>query len=59
MLKFIQDFFFGQRAQGEPMQPPKVKTLYPTQIIDEQQWIQEVNFGSRYGTRGSFYQQTF
>ena len=59
MLKFIRDFFLGQRAQGEPIQPPKIKTLFPTQTIDEQQWRQEVNFGSRYGHRGSFYQRTF
>ena len=59
MLKFIRNFFLGQRAQGEPIQPPKIKTLYPTQTLEESQWYREVKFGSRYGTRGSFYQQTF
>ena len=59
MIKLIKLFLFGQRAQGEPIQPPKVKTLYPTQHLDENQWWREMKFGSRYGTRGSFYQQTF
>jgi len=59
MLKFIRNFLFGQRAQGEPVQPPKIRTIYPTQQLDENQWWREMNFGSRYGTRGSFYQQTF
>lgn len=59
MLKMIKQLFFGQRAQGEPIPPPKIKTIYPTQTVEEEQWVQEMNFGSRYGTRGSFYQQTF
>ena len=59
MLKFIQKLLFGQRTQGELLQPPKIKTLYPTQIMEEEQWRQEMNFGSRYGHRGSFYQRTF
>jgi hypothetical protein len=59
MLKFIRNFLFGQRAQGEPVQPPKIRTIYPTQQLDENQWWREMNFGSRYGTRGSFYQRTF
>lgn len=59
MLKLIRDFLFGQRAQGELLQQPKLKTLYPTQRIEEEQWRQEMKFGSRYGHRGSFYQQTF
>ena len=59
MIKLIKLFLFGQRAQGEPIQPPKIKTFYPTQTIEEEQWRQEMNFGSRYGYRGSFYQRTF
>jgi len=56
MLKFFREIFFGRRTAGEQIQQPKIKTLYPTQTIDEAQWMQEVKFGSRYGTRGSFYQ---
>ena len=56
MLKLIKQLFFGRRAQGELLQPPKIKTIYPTQMVEEEQWRQEMNFGSRYGTRGSFYQ---
>jgi hypothetical protein len=59
MLKLINQFLFGQRAQGEPIHPPKIKTLFISQSIDEEQWRQEMKFGSRYGHRGSFYQRTF
>ena len=59
MLKLIRDFFFGQRAKGEPIQPPTLKTLYPPETLSENQWWSEMKFGSRYGTRGSFYQTTF
>jgi hypothetical protein len=59
MLKTIKTFLFGQRAQGELIPPPKIKTFYPTQMPEENQWRQEMKFGSRYGTRGSFYQRTF
>ena len=59
MLKIIKLFLFGQRAQGEQIQPPKVRTFYPTHMLDENQWRQEMKFGNRYGHRGSFYQQTF
>jgi hypothetical protein len=59
MLQKIKTFLFGQRAQGEPLQSPKIKTYFPTQKIDEDQWNQEMKFGSRYGTRGSFYQPHF
>jgi hypothetical protein len=45
MLKFIRNFLFGQRAQGEPVQPPKIRTIYPTQQLDENQWWREMNFG--------------
>jgi len=59
MLKFIRNFLFGQRAQGEVIPPPTIKTIYPNQKLEEDQWRQEVKFGSRYGHRGSFYQRTF
>jgi hypothetical protein len=59
MLQKIKTFLFGQRAQGELIQPPKIKTYFPTQKLDENQWNQEMKFGSRYGTRGSFYQPHF
>jgi hypothetical protein len=59
MLKQIKTFLFGQRAQGELIQPPKIRTLYLTQPMNEQQWREEFKFGSRYGHRGSFYQRTF
>ena len=59
MLKLIKQFFFGRRAQGEMIPPPIIKTIYPNQKLEEDQWRQEVKFGSRYGHRGSFYQRTF
>jgi hypothetical protein len=59
MFKQIKTFLFGQRAQGELIQPPKIRTIYPTQMINEQQWREEFKFGNRYGHRGSFYQTSF
>jgi hypothetical protein len=60
MLKFIRVFLFGQRAQGEKIITPRLKTMERTYTQDEvNEWAREVKFGSRYGTKGSFYQRTF
>jgi hypothetical protein len=60
MLKLIKTFLLGERAQGEKITPPQLKINERSYTQDElNKWFQEVKFGSRYGTKGSFYQTTF
>jgi len=57
-MKHIKEILFGVRAQGQPVPPPTFKT---TEVINRptiDKWTKEVNFGSRYGHRGSFYQRS-
>lgn len=55
-FKRIKLFLFGKRAKGETLQAPKLQTFYPQTFVPENEWYQEMSFGSRYGYRGSFYQ---
>jgi hypothetical protein len=55
LMTFIKSLLFGVRAQGELVSAPKLTTLTPTNRPSEDEWSKEFNFGSRYGTRGSFY----
>ena len=60
MLKLIKIFLLGERVQGEKITPPQLKITDRSYTQDElNKWFQEVKFGSRYGTKGSFYQTTF
>jgi hypothetical protein len=54
-MYYIKVLLFGERAQGEPVLPPTITTLTPINRPSEDKWSKEFNFGSRYGTRGSFY----
>jgi len=58
-MKKILTLIFGQRAQGEKLPPPTFKATFPTERLSESEWAKEVKFGSRYGHRGSFYQNNF
>jgi len=55
-MKQIITFIFGQRAQGEKLPPPTFTVCNPKDRPSEDDWAKEMKFGSRYGTRGSFYQ---
>ena len=55
-MKLIIEFIFGRRAQGEMIPQPTFHSTYPENRPDENQWAQEVKFGSRYGTKGTFYE---
>jgi len=55
-FKRIRLFLFGERAQGIKLTNPTFHTLEPVNRPSENEWVSEFNFGSRYGTRGSFYQ---
>jgi hypothetical protein len=54
-MKIIKKVIFGERAVGEPLPPPSFKSTYPKNRPTMEQWFNEMKFGSRYGTRGSFY----
>ena len=54
-MKKVLTAIFGERAQGEPVGQPKLRTVYPPQQVSENEWAIVVKFGSRYGTKGSFY----
>ena len=58
-MQKLLTLIMGERASGERIAQPKFKTTYPTNRLSESEWIREVNFGHRYGTRGSFYQNKF
>jgi hypothetical protein len=55
LIQFLTTLLFGERAQGEMIPSPTFRSSYPVNRPDENQWFQEVKFGSRYGTKGSFY----
>ena len=56
IILFLTTLLFGERAQGEMITQPTFRSVYPENRPDENQWAQEVRFGSRYGHKGSFYQ---
>ena len=56
IISFLTTFLFGQRAEGEMIPAPTFRSSYPEDQPDENQWALEMKFGSRYGTKGSFYQ---
>jgi len=56
IIFILTTFLFGERAQGEMITQPTFRSTYPADRPDENQWALDVKFGSRYGTKGSFYQ---
>ena len=59
MKKIIKRLIIGKPVEGEILPPPKVTSTYPKHRPSEIEWAKEFNFGSRYGHRGSFYQNRF
>jgi hypothetical protein len=52
---FLTTLLYGKPAKGEMIPDPTFRSTYPEDRPDEQTWVQDVKFGSRYGTKGSFY----
>jgi hypothetical protein len=52
---FLITLLYGEPAKGEMIPDPTFRSSYPENRPDEQTWVQEVKFGSRYGHKGSFY----
>lgn len=59
MKKVLTRIVFGQRAAGEKLPTPTVRTIPATDQLSESEWMIYVKFGSRYGHRGSFYENNF
>lgn len=56
-MKKIIEAIVGQKARGEVLPPPTFRVSYPMgNRPSENEWAQEFKVGSRYGHRGSFYQ---
>ena len=54
-MKQIKEFIFGVRAKGETLPTPTFKTTDVVNKLSEDEWAKYVKFGSRYGYKGSFY----
>lgn len=57
-MHYIKTFVFGKKAEGESVPTPTFKTTEPLDRPSIDEWVKEMNFGSRYGHRGSFYQRS-
>ena len=56
-MKYIKTLLFGERAKGETLPTPTLKVTECTNRPTFDNWVKEFKFGSRYGTRGSFYKK--
>lgn len=54
-MKILKELLFGVRAEGYPLPLPTFKTVVPKNRPAEDVWAKQMKFGSRYGYRGSFY----
>lgn len=59
MKKVLTRIVFGPRAKGEILPPPVIHTIEIANRPSEDAWAVEFKFGSRYGHRGSFYENKF
>ncbi len=57
-MQYIKKLIFGERTKGVPLPPPSFKTREITNRPTQDEWAKQMNFGSRYGHRGSFYNKT-
>lgn len=55
-MKKLLTFVFGERAEGVFVPQPKFRTTVLDNRPSESDWLQEFKVGSRYGHRGSFYE---
>jgi hypothetical protein len=55
LLRFIIEFCFGVRVEGEPISEPSFKTSLPDQQLEEFEWINEFRVGIEYGKQRLFF----
>jgi hypothetical protein len=48
IMKYIKDFIFGVRTQGECVKPPKFKTCVPKDKPQFQDWCKEFRVSMMY-----------
>jgi hypothetical protein len=55
-MKSLITFITGSRATGEKLAEPKKFPIRTVTVAECNQWASEFKVGSRYGHRGSFYE---
>jgi hypothetical protein len=55
-MKKLLTLIFGERAEGVFVPQPKLRTTTLTDRPSENDWLREFKVGSRYGHRGSYYE---
>lgn len=55
-MKKVLVLIFGERAEGVFVPQPKFRTTVTANRPPENEWLREFKVGSRYGHRGSFYE---
>jgi len=56
MKSLLIKLIFGNPTHGDYIPQPNFRSTVPKDRLSVNQWMQAVKFGSRYGTKGSFYQ---
>jgi hypothetical protein len=56
MKLLLIKLIFGSPAHGVYVSQPNFRSTVPKDRLSVNQWVQTVKFGSRYGTKGSFYE---
>ena len=56
MKSLLIKLIFGNPIQGIYVPQPNFRSTVPEDRLSVNQWAQTVKFGSRYGTKGSFYE---
>ncbi len=55
LFTFIVEFLFGVRIEGEIINEPSFKTIFPEHHLDENEWINEYKVGIEYGKHKVFF----
>lgn len=58
-MKSLITFITGSRAVGEKLPEPKKFPIRDASEAEYNQWARDFKVGSRYGHRGSFYENKF
>ena len=58
-MQIIKVLLFGERVKGKTLPSPTFKTTDVVNKLSEDEWVKHVKFGSRYGHKGSFYNNNY
>lgn len=59
MTSILTKLLFGPRANGEKLPEPRKFPVRKVTEVEYNRWASEFKVGSRYGHRGSFYENNF